>query len=99
MRRKTRHLTALVAASLVAFGPVKAAAFCTPPVAPPLTSEALAKEFRNEFRHDLEQYFSDAQGYLICLEEERAEVMVEVRETAARYERFLNDSQHWEPQD
>ncbi len=97
MRPKRRQFIAILAASVLTSLPQISSAFCSPPVAPPLTSEALAKEFRDEFRQDFEQYFSDAQGYLRCLEEERAEVMVEVRETADRYQRFLNDAQHWEP--
>lgn len=81
--------------ALMLAAPFPAMAFCDPPVAPPLTSEDLAREFREEFRQDFEKYFSDAQTYLRCLEDERAEVMAEISETAARYDRFIKDSQHW----
>ncbi|WP_371171622.1 hypothetical protein [Aliiroseovarius sp. 2305UL8-7] len=80
---------------LAAVLPSVGLAFCNPPIAPALTSEELAREFRAEFRHDFEQYFSDAQEYLQCLDEERSEVMTEISETAARYDRFLKDSQNW----
>lgn len=89
--RKSRILFTLLLASL----PFPAMAFCDPPIAPPLTSEELAREYQSEFRQDFEQYFSDAQTYLRCLEDERAEVMAEISDTAVRYDRFIKDSQHW----
>lgn len=76
--------------------PGMALAFCDPPIAPPLTDEDTAKLYRDEFRQEFEMYFSDAQTYFRCLEEERAQVSEEVSETAQRYSRFLNDSQNWQ---
>lgn len=78
---------------------LSAARFCKrilrPPIAPPLTSEDLAREFRVEFKEDFESYFSDAQTYLRCLDDERQEVMEELNATIIRYDRFLNDSKIW----
>ncbi len=87
-----KNLSALIVA--VSF-PHAGFAFCDPPIAPPLTSEALAREYQEEFRQGFEAYFSEAQAYLRCLEAERSEVMLEINETAARYNRFLKDSQNW----
>ncbi|SCZ73552.1 hypothetical protein SAMN04488118_11758 [Epibacterium ulvae] len=70
-------------------------AFCDPPFAPALTSPDLAREYREEFKQDFERYFSEAQAYLLCIEEEKASVMEEVRQTVQRYDRFLNDSEKW----
>lgn len=86
----------IVALIIAAFLPHAASAFCDPPIAPALTTEALAREYRDEFRQDFEQYFSDAQTYMRCLDEERSEVMLEISDVAARYDRFLRDSEHWE---
>lgn len=55
----------------------------------------MAREFRDEFRAEFEQYFTDAQAYLLCLEAERTDVMAELRFTAERYERLLHDSASW----
>lgn len=88
-----KHMPAVIVAICL---PNVAFTFCDPPIAPALTSEDLAREFREEFRQDFEQYFSDAQTYMRCLEEERSEVMAEINETAARYDRFLKDSQQWQ---
>ncbi len=87
-----KNLSALIIAVSL---PHAGLAFCNPPIAPAPTSEVLAREYREEFRQNFEQYFSDAQLYLRCLETERSEVMIEVNETAARYNRFLKDSQQW----
>lgn len=76
--------------------PQSAIAYCDPPIAPPMTSEDLAREYREEFKQDFEVYFLEAQSYLRCFDEERGQVMRELSETAVRYERFLNDSRQWE---
>jgi hypothetical protein len=55
-----------------------------------------ARGFRDEFRDEFEQYFTDAQEYLLCLEAERVDVMAELRFTAERYQRFLRDSANWD---
>lgn len=79
----------ILAATLIA--PTLATAVCVPPSPPPLTNEDMARKFRNEFRAEFEQYFTDAQAYMLCLEAERADVVGELRFTAERYERFLRD--------
>lgn len=86
-------LLAQVGAFLI---PVPALAFCDPPIAPSMTTEAMARDYKDEFRDEFEQYFSDAQNYFKCLEEERHEVMAEINETAFRYKKFLEDSDTWE---
>lgn len=92
---RTKMLRSLAVLLCLVTVPGVALAFCDPPIAPALTSEDLAREFRDEFRQDFEQYFRDAQSYMRCLEKERTEVMAEINETAARYDRFIKDSQHW----
>lgn len=89
----TRYVFAALLSTMM---PLPALAFCDPPIAPTLTSEKLAREFREEFRQDFETYFKNAEDYLRCLEIERSEIMVELRYMAARYNRFLNDSRKWE---
>ena len=73
--------------------PWQAAAFCDPPVPPPPTDLEMAKEFRDEFKFEFEQYFQDAQEYLRCIEQERTDVLAEIQNTIDRYNRFLTDSQ------
>ncbi|MEO1307297.1 MAG: hypothetical protein AAFV38_05035 [Pseudomonadota bacterium] len=73
-----------------------AAAFCEAPAPPPLTSEALAREYRDELKAEFEKYFSDAQSYLRCSEDERRAVLETLEDTAQRYDRFLGESQEWE---
>lgn len=75
--------------------PTLAVAFCDPPFPPDLTSEAIAREFREEFRSEFEAYFSDVQAYIGCVDEERARVMAEADETVRRYERFLEANEIW----
>lgn len=75
--------------------PFAAQAFCDPPLPPALTSEALAREYEAEFKQDFERYFSDASAYFRCIDQERGRVMVEVEETANRYDRFLTDAEKW----
>lgn len=75
--------------------PVAAQAFCDPPLPPAPTSETLAREYEAEFKQDFERYFSDASAYFRCLDEERGRVIVEVEETANRYDRFLTDAEKW----
>ena len=70
-------------------------AFCDPPLPPALTSETLAREYEAEFKQHFERYFSDANAYFRCLDDERGRVMVEVEETANRYDRVLNDAETW----
>ncbi len=69
--------------------------FCDPPLPPALTSETLAREYEAEFKQDFERYFSDASAYFRCLDDERGRVMVEVEETANRYDRYLTDAETW----
>jgi len=76
--------------------PVQARAFCDPPIAPAPTSLETAKEFRAEFQQEFEQYFRDAEEYLRCLDQERADVLGEIKNTVVRYQRFLQDSKAWE---
>lgn len=75
--------------------PSAAFAYCDPPIAPAMTSEALAREYRDEFQHDFELYFYAAEDYLRCLEIKRTEVIAEISETVSRYERFMKDSRTW----
>lgn len=81
--------------SILCMWPFAVQAFCSPSVAPAPTSEALAREFEPEFRQDFERYFSDATAYFRCIDEERGRVMLEVEETAQRYDRFLTDAEKW----
>ena len=76
--------------------PVPALAFCDPPIAPAPTSVAVAREYRDEFSQEFEVYFRQAEEYLRCLDQERADVLTEIRDTVARYQRFLHDSKAWE---
>lgn len=68
-----------------------AVAYCDYHEAPPLTSAVAAAEFREEFTEEFEAYFRDAKDYLRCIDEERAHVLLELEEAAARYSRFLRD--------
>jgi hypothetical protein len=78
------------------FLPAQANAFCDPPLAPPPTSLENAKEYREVFRQEFEQYFQDAEEYMRCLDRERADVLAEIRDTVGRYQRFLEDSKGWD---
>ena len=91
---QTMLRAALIGSAFCAF-PFAAQAFCDPPVPPTPTSETLAREYEAEFKQDFERYFSDATSYFRCLDEERGRVMVEVEETANRYDRFLTDAETW----
>ena len=73
------------------------AEWCDPPIAPSLTNTDLAREFREEFKAEFDQYFLDASRYTACLDTERTRIFVEMQSTASRYERFLEDSAQWEP--
>lgn len=73
------------------------AEWCAPPIAPMLTTKALAQEFREEFKAEFDAYFRDASAYTACLDAERVRIFAEMQNTAQRYERFLNDSAQWEP--
>ena len=81
---------------LTVLWPLQAGAFCDPPIAPAPTSLETAKEFRAEFQQEFEQYFRDAEKYLRCLDQERSDVLGEIRQTVVRYQRFLHDSEAWE---
>lgn len=74
------------------------AQWCDPPIAPPPTAADVAMEFREEFKAEFDQYFQDASRYTTCLEDERSRIIEEMRVTAERYERFLQDSQNWPAQ-
>lgn len=76
-------------------GPVHAE-WCDPPVAPVLTTQELAKEFREEFKTEFDQYFRDASRYTECLDAERARIFEEMTATAHRLARFLDDAEDWE---
>lgn len=70
--------------------------WCDPPTAPPITTLELAHEFREEFKDEFDQYFRNASVYAACLDAERVRIFEEMKNTAQRYERFLEDSQLWE---
>jgi hypothetical protein len=74
------------------------AQWCGPPIPPLPTSESVAREFREEFKDQFDRYFRAASRYTTCLEDERTRVIEEMRETALRYDRFLNDSARWNNQ-
>lgn len=85
-----------IIAVLTILGPgIAHAEWCDPPIAPQLTDMELAKEFRDEFYDEFNQYFRDASQYTACLDAERARVWEEMRITGQRYERFLTDSKTW----
>ena len=87
----------ILAALLTVLGSSPACAeWCDPPIAPMLTTPGLAREFREEFKGEFDQYFRAASQYAACLDAERARIFEEMRFTAQRYERFLNDSENWE---
>lgn len=71
------------------------AQWCDPPIPPLPTSESVAHEFREEFKAQFDRYFRAASHYTTCLEDERTRAIEEMRETAQRYERFLEDSAGW----
>ena len=60
------------------------------------TTTELAKGFREEFKGEFDRYFRAASQYAACLDAERGRIFEEIRFTAQRYERFLNDSENWE---
>ena len=87
----------ILAALLTVLGTGRACAeWCDPPITPMLTTPELAKEFREEFKGEFDQYFRAASEYAACLDTERARIFEEMQFTAQRYERFLNDSENWE---
>ncbi|MEY8099531.1 hypothetical protein AB9F29_19275 [Falsihalocynthiibacter sp. S25ZX9] len=90
-------MTRFILALLLPFLALSSAAqaFCDPPAAPPRTNADVGREYQEEFRQEFEHYFSDAQRYLRCLDQERAKVMDDVQDTAERYDRFLKDSDTW----
>lgn len=71
------------------------AEWCDPPVAPTLTTPEMAKEFREEFKTEFNQYFRDASLYVTCLDAERVRIFAEMENTALRYHRFLRDAEGW----
>lgn len=84
-------------AVLAVVGPGYASAeWCDPPIVPMLTEAELAKEFREEFKAEFDQYFREASLYTACLDAERARIFEEMNMIAQRYERFLNDAENWE---
>ena len=85
----------ILCAIIAGFVPGTALAFCTPPMPPAPTSEALAREFEPEFRQDFERYFTASTVYFRCLDDERRRVMAEIEDTAQRYDRFLTDAETW----
>jgi hypothetical protein len=62
-----------------------------------LTTRELARDFREEFKAEFEQYFSDASAYTACLDAERVRIFDEMQNTASRHDRFLRDSADWKP--
>tara|TARA_R100000935_G_scaffold52216_1_gene79245 strand:- start:201 stop:485 length:285 start_codon:yes stop_codon:yes gene_type:complete len=73
------------------------AEWCDPPIAPAPTTAELARDFREDFKGEFDQYFRDASRYTACLDAERVRVFHEMQVTTQRYERFLNDSATWSP--
>ncbi len=73
------------------------AEWCDPPIAPMPTTLELAQDFREEFKAEFDQYFRAASAYTACLDAERQRIFLEMKNTAQRYERFLNDSTEWGP--
>lgn len=69
------------------------AEWCVPPTAPTLTTPEIAKEFREEFKAEFDQYFRDASLYVTCLDAERVRIFAEMENTARRYDRFLRDAE------
>lgn len=89
--------TPILALAAMAFVPTAAVAqWCDPPIPPLPTSEGVAREFREEFKAQFDDYFRAASRYTTCLEDERTRVIEEMRETAGRYDRFLYDSAEWD---
>lgn len=73
-----------------------AGAYCLPPVPPPITSEAAAMAYVQEFRLEFEAYFRDAQDWFLCVEQQKQAVSTEVEVTAQRYQRFSQDAKEWD---
>lgn len=71
------------------------AEWCDPPIAPTPTTPGLARDFREEFKDEFDQYFRDTSAYVACLDAERQRIFLEMQNTTQRYERFLNDSAKW----
>lgn len=71
------------------------AEWCDPPTPPTLTTPEIAKEFREEFKAEFDQYFRDASLYVTCLDAERVRIFAEMENTARRYDRFLRDAEGW----
>ena len=88
----------LILTTLAVVSPAMAFAdWCDPPIAPTPTTPELARDFREEFKDEFDQYFRDASLYTACLDAERVRVFQEMQITTQRYERFLNDSAKWSP--
>lgn len=73
------------------------AEWCDPPIAPDPTTLELARDFREEFKAEFDQYFKDASLYTACLDAERVRIFEEMQNTVLRYDKFLTDSATWEP--
>lgn len=85
----------LALAAMLLMSSRAAAQWCDPPIPPLPTSESVAREFREEFKAQFDDYFRAASRYTTCLEDERTRVIEEMRQTAGRYERFIGDSADW----
>jgi len=72
------------------------AEWCDPPIAPTPTTPELAKDFREEFKAEFDQYFRDAPQYVACLDRERTRIFDEMEFTVQRYDRFLSDKNQWD---
>ncbi len=89
--------TAVLALVAMLIMPSSATAqWCDPPIPPLPTSESVAREFREESKDQFDRYFRAASRYTTCLEDERTRVIEEMRETAERHKRLINDSAEWD---
>lgn len=63
---------------------------CFPPVRPMiLHDQATVLEFRDLIREDFERYFTDAQVYFLCLDQEKLRLTDQAKTVAEEYRDFL----------
>jgi hypothetical protein len=67
-----------------------AAPICNPPVAPFMPeSDAAFKEYADLINQDFERYFTEISRYSACLDQARAELMVEAQAVSKLHKEFL----------
>tara|TARA_R110002074_G_scaffold283900_1_gene455522 strand:+ start:205 stop:525 length:321 start_codon:yes stop_codon:yes gene_type:complete len=88
---RLRRWLGLQATAMLMLAPVTShAETCLAPVRPFVPSDSqAARDYADIIRRDFEAYITDIQGYLRCLDLERARAFEEAREVSEEYGRFL----------